>query len=108
MVAAVCSIPLRYRQSDGPSFRQCVVDTGYFDKPEELSVAATAGFLQQHPEFIDPWFNFSEDKRTSSGWFVLDEDDCAVAGQVHGPRIVFSDRTQTCAEFIVREIGGLR
>jgi hypothetical protein len=104
VVSAVCQIPLEYRQPEGLSLQHYVEESGYFAKPEELSVAAVVSLLRQNPELVDQWFFFSEDKRTSDGWYVMDDGDRAVVGQIGGPKIVFSDRAEACAEFIVREI----
>ena len=104
IVSAVCQIPVPYRRPSGKSLHQYVTESGYRDNPEALSVAAVEEFLRKNPALVDEWFLLSEDKRTSGGWYVTEEDDRFVVGQIGGARIEFLDRITACAEFVVREI----
>ena len=105
IVSAVCQIPIAYRRSDRESLQQLVVKSGYFEKPDELSVSAVAEFLRRNPELVDQWFYFCEDKRTTAGWYIIDERYRFVVGQINGPKMAISDRVAACAEYVVREIG---
>jgi hypothetical protein len=105
VVITVCRIPLAYRRPGGKSLRQYVSESGYRDNPSALSAAAVTEFLRHNPELVDEWFLLSEDKRTSVGWYVIEEGGKFVVGQMNGARIEIADRIAACAEFIVREIG---
>ena len=105
VVSAVCRIPLPYRQPDGKPLQRYVAESGYYDNPEALSVDAVTAFLHYNPTLVDEWFLFSENKRTSGGWYLIEEGNEFIVGQIGGARIGFSDRMAACAGFIVREIG---
>jgi hypothetical protein len=105
IVNAVCRIPVPYRKPGGKSFFQYIAESGYLDNPEALSVDRVTAFLNQNLDMVHEWFLYCEDKRTSGGWYISDEDDKFVIGKIHGARQEFSDRIIACAEFIVREIG---
>lgn len=67
---------------------------------------AASAYLRQHPELIDACLAYSEDKRTSSGWYVTPHsaNSFEIGCHAQGERILVADRTSACAEFIVREI----
>jgi hypothetical protein len=107
IVSAVCQIPIAYRKPDGESLQQLVLRSGYFDNPDELSVDAVEEFLRDKPELVNQWFYFCEDKRTSSGWYIVDDGQRFLVGQIGGQAVAFLDRVSACAEYVVREIGSV-
>jgi hypothetical protein len=73
--------------------------------PEALTVDAVKAVLGADPQLIDEWQRWSQDKRTSSGWFLDNQDGSLVVGHLpRGDRLVFPDATSACAEFILREL----
>ncbi len=107
VVIRVCQIPTAFRNPNGESLQQLVAKSGYFDASQELSATAVEGRLRSDPWLVDQWFRFCEDKRTSAGWYVVEDNHRFVVGQVGGQSIVFADRVAACAEYIVREIGSV-
>jgi hypothetical protein len=73
--------------------------------PEEITVEGVMTVLDADPQLIEEWHRWSEDKRTSSGWFLAFENGAHVVGHVpDGYRLTFADAASACADFIVKEI----
>jgi hypothetical protein len=88
------------------SMRQLVEETGVDTR--DLRAEALEPVLRKNPELIEEWQRWSENRRTSSGWFLAIENGSPVVG--HMPdrsRQAFPDLASACAEFIAREIGDI-
>lgn len=73
--------------------------------PESISIDAVRAVLDADPLLISAWQRWSQDKRTSSGWFLDYENGKHVVGHLlRGNRLTFPDAASACAEFIVREL----
>jgi len=83
-----------------------VDESGYRAAPGSLTVDAVSRYLHEHPALIEAWLAYSEDKRTSSGWYITQRSDDTFEIGYHpkGERIVIAGRASACAEFIVREV----
>jgi len=107
IVEAICALPDLFR-SGSASTVDLVRLSGLPESPEALTRAEIVALLAERPELIDGWLRWSEDKRTSSGWFFVSEAGAFVVGfHPEGERLVFSDCTEACAEFVLREIADL-
>ena len=108
VVAKICSLPVSFR-ADGRSPLQLVAESGYLELAESVTVARVTQFLNENPTLVDSWLSWSEDKKVSSGWYFIDTSEGFVVGyHPNGQRLVFSDKTHACAEFIVREVESIR
>jgi hypothetical protein len=106
VVAKVCDLPVQFRARGNVSVVQLLEESGYRAAPETLSVAAVSAHLHKHPDLIEAWFMYSEDKRTSSGWYISQRSNGVfeIGQYPEGERISASGRVPACAEFIVREV----
>jgi hypothetical protein len=104
IVATICALPVQFKEGN-LSIWQLVKKSGYRDDPSSLTVDAVATHLREHPELIDAWLGYSQDKRCS-GWFVRQSavNTYEVGYVPGGERISMSDPARACAEFIVREV----
>ena len=107
IVEAICTLPDVFRAGS-----QSAVDlirlSGLPESPQSLTRAEVLALLSERPGLVDSWLQWSEDKRTSSGWFFVSEaSDFVVGFHPKGERLVFSDRTEACAEFVLREAADL-
>jgi hypothetical protein len=87
--------------------------TAHFGLHEQVSEADIRAALVRCPECVKEWFNYSEDKRTSSGWYLTENDEeCYETGYI-------ADHTRTnwlqhdnaidaCAVFIKHELEDIR
>jgi hypothetical protein len=59
--------------------------------------------VRAHPNIEDDWIAYSEDKRTSGGWYVT--ESCEV-GRVTDPASIsrFASFPEVVAEFVIREL----
>jgi hypothetical protein len=104
-VSAVARFPAAFRARDTETVVDLVRRSGIADNADGIAVQPLRAFLMKHPELVPVWEGWSEDKRTSQGWYFLREGDRFVVGfYPTGPRNVFDDRFEACATFIVHEM----
>ena len=73
-IARSCRIPV-----DAVAQNKSVVDlierSGFRGHQAEVTVRGIEAYLESHQELIDPWLLWSEDQRTSSGWYCYGVGD---------------------------------
>jgi hypothetical protein len=106
LVTRICRLPLEFKTRGNVSVIQLLDEFGYQASPTSLTVDAVSAVLRQSPELTDAWLGYSEDKRTSSGWYVMqrEADSFEIGYHPGSERIVVRGRESACAEFIVREV----
>jgi hypothetical protein len=106
-VERVCRLPVDYRAAD-ISWRDLVARSGWSADPEPILGKQLAECLRDKPDLVDAWFSFSDDKRTTSGWYLQEDGRGGyVVGWYPGStQRRFANRVLACAEFICRELGG--
>ena len=101
----VCRIPQALADR---SLRDLVDETGYRDLRPALSREAVAAHLAKHPKLVLSWLRYSEDKRTSGGWYLMHPSSGWVVGRLGGSEqereLRFGSGPDACAEFILREL----
>lgn len=89
-------------------------ETGYYEIHDQISVQNIRDALVKYPECIDEWITYSEDKRSSSGWYIKKEEDGQhtvgfIGGNKHANyNEKYSDRIDACARFIKFEIDHIK
>ena len=108
VVERLCKLPHDFNVGKkSPS--QLVAASGVARCEAAVSTEALAKFLARHPELVEEWLHWSEDKRVSSGWYFLKERNEYVVGYYpNGERLSFADPVRACAEFVNREIEAIR
>ena len=106
---AVCRLAHDLRRFKSKSPVELLEESGYLARRQTISVRAIAERLRQAPNWVEAWFTYSQDKRTSSGWYVQQaESGCfVVADYPDGETLEFKDRVDACAEFVSRELRSL-
>jgi hypothetical protein len=106
VVARICELPVQFKVRRTVSVVQLVNESGYLVAPAALTADAVSMYLRDHPELIEAWLAYSQDKRTSSGWYVTQRaaDSFEIGYFPAGERITVAGRASACAEFIVREV----
>ena len=101
----ICRIPEALSRR---SLRDLVAETGYRDVRPQLSRQNVADHLARHPGLVLEWLRYSEDKRTSGGWYLLHPSTGWIVGRLAGPEqereLRFGSGPEACAEFILREL----
>jgi hypothetical protein len=96
-------------RGQGLSLRQLLADTRY----RELRGRVDHGILMQHlverPELAQHWLMYSEDKRTSGGWYLTTKGSEWEVGRLDaGSRPIdqrrYGSSVEACASYILLEL----
>jgi len=115
VIAAVCRLAFDSYALGSVSPAQLVDRSGYRRHRDEVTVARLADCLTEHPDWANAWLDYSEDKRSSPGWYIQgrDPDESRVGyyeGESSRAPMRFDDKVRACAEFVrleVDDIAGL-
>ena len=106
LIASVCSLPRDFHSVGTKSVVTLLREAGYFDRHTDVSLDAVRAHLMAKPELVEDWITYSADKRTSSGWYLL--EDGTVGYYPAGPKSSYKDIVTACAEFIIWEVADIR
>jgi hypothetical protein len=108
-VEDVCRLAWDYHAMRTVSARELIARSGYGDRWRSFSVELLVATLRQHPDWVDAWFQWSEDKRVSSGWYISRRGESAFdVGQYPTvPPVRYGDRTEACAVFVRYELASI-
>ena len=86
---------------------------GYFENYNRISVKDIQGSLIQNRECVNDWLQYSDDKRTTSGWYykIIDKNSFKVGYIKDGNDNVigvYTDPTEACSLFIKHEIDEIK
>jgi hypothetical protein len=107
-------LPRRFIDLGNVSFYALLEETSYFTVHDKVSEADIREALLRHPECVDDWILYSEDKRSSEGWYLKQNDKGGyVVGLVDSQgrdkrRMVYAERGGACAAFIKHEVDQIR
>jgi hypothetical protein len=101
-----------YRQRD-VSMYFLLRESGYFEMYDQISEKNIFDELTKNPECVGQWLNWSEDKRSSSGWYFKQNENKFYIVGYFPPQDNLKDRnyfdiTEACAAFIKQEIEAIR
>ena len=87
----------------GVSLREALSRTRYRELRPQFEESDRLAHLRDHPDLIEEWLLYSEDKRTDGGWYLLQD---GTIGQVRrrGEEIRFQSLEQAVAAYVVREL----
>jgi hypothetical protein len=90
-------------RGEGLSLGQALARTHYKDRragfgPEDLRTV-----LDVHRDFVEEWLAYSEDKRTSGGWYLTRSGEIGELGDPDS-RVRFGSLEEAVAEYVVREL----
>jgi hypothetical protein len=100
----ICRIPERMT---GRALRDLIAEAHYIELRPHLSRDDLATHLAKHPGLVLTWLRYSEDKRTSGGWYLLHPASGWLVGRLGGRELRFGSGPEACAEFILRELDGV-
>jgi len=114
VIVKVASLPVDLHEVQNSSFYELLRDTGYFEMCNSVSESEIANVLLGNLELVEKWFEWSENKRTSDGWYLLkNKNGNYEVGRIYknGTKEVsleFCDKISACAAYIKREIDEMR
>ena len=103
----IVSIPTLF-QSENKSVYTLLKESGYYQFPNEIDEAAVKQIIHQYPQIIEMWIQWSENKRTSSGWYICNRSVAFLSNGVTIKEQIFSDVETACAYFIKTEVEHIR
>jgi hypothetical protein len=113
IIVKLIHLPKSFHSSD-LSMYELLKQTGYFDVYNQVSEAGIYDTLVRYPECVDEWIAYSEDKRTSSGWYMKKKKDTLyevgyISNTTDGNvATMYVDRIGACAAFIKHELEDIR
>jgi hypothetical protein len=111
----IVTIPRRMHSEDKSPFA-LLEETGYFELHDEVSVSDIREAVTHNPECVGEWFQYVEDKRSSSGWYVGPNEEGlfevgfydSAAEPNRSSRMQYGTTIDACAAFIKHEIESIR
>ena len=117
-LAAVCRLPIVYRERGDISEADLIWETGYPQHAAEITEGILEEHIRAHPELLDVWVRYSEDQRCSPAWALGGRDtvgdptrewhvsywDRNPANRSHQ---VFPDQFSACAFFVKQQADSL-
>jgi hypothetical protein len=107
---AICRLPLDFYTLGNVSPIELLRRSGYKAVRSEVTIERLSACLREHPSWVDPWFRWSEDNRSTPAWYVREvrpgEYELGSVDR-HGsvtPRLVLDDKVAACAEYIHRRV----
>lgn len=91
------------------SARELIARTGYADRWRSIDVGRLEETLRLHPDWVDAWIQWSQDKRVGSGWYITRCGDSAFDVGCHPtvPPVRYADPTTACAVFVRHELASI-
>jgi hypothetical protein len=91
-------------RGEGISLKDALARTDYTNVRAGVTSADLVPLIRSNRGFVMQWVMYSQDKRTSGGWF-LDEEACSV-GRVSVPdnTIRFDSIEEAVADYVLREL----
>ena len=110
-IEALCRLPIDFRRTRNVSTIDLVVRSGYPAVASQVTADHVRRYLAGKPDLVDSWFAWSDDQRSSAGWWLAEKSATTYEIGYHDPKrerqeapLAFDDRVRACAEFIVRAI----
>ena len=110
IAAKVIGMPRQFSIRGDISIYKILEQSGYFENHVAITASEIRKALRAKPGSIQFWLQYSEDKRTSGGWYFKYNDDGSFSiGNLKGePETLFLDGIDACAEYIKKEIEEIR
>lgn len=87
-----------------------VNESGYSQHYSDISETDIYEALKQEPEIAKQWLSYSEDKRTSLGWYLQQAGRGYYVGSLteKSGSVLYPNLLEACAAYIKKEIEGIR
>jgi len=90
-------------RGEGISLKVALARTKYKELRRSFAPHDLVPLIQAHPDVIEDWISYSENKRTSGGWYVLRDGGVGAMGD-REPQERFAFLANAVAEYVVREL----
>jgi hypothetical protein len=113
IIKEVLELPRKYyAEANDFSMYQLLVKTEYSFVKNEINLDDIRSSLEKHPEYMEGWIEWSENKR-ASGWYIetLDNNCYSVGlfdskmGRIR--ETTYDSKVDACAQFVKEEIDSI-
>jgi hypothetical protein len=106
--AKICGVPAERRRT-GRSVLEIVRASGYEEFQRQFTARDLAVYLRSRPDIIAEWVAYSQDKRTSDGWYLRPPYSIGRISADSPPmqEIKHVDLAAACAAFITAELSSI-
>lgn len=113
MIKDIVFITSKFYLEEDKSIYTLLEETGYFEHNNQVNESNIYNCLKLYPECISQWITWSENKRSSSGWYFTKESDIEyTVGYLSSSQVLdskkYSNKIKACAIFIIHEIEEIR
>lgn len=112
LASDIVDLPKEFYNNGNISIYSLLKETGYFEHHSKISESDLRDQLVERPENIQHWVKWSEDKRTSSGWYIENKGGKCIVGyfpeKENAKPKEYSSVELACAAFIKLEIEEIR
>ena len=97
----ICNLPKTFKQGD-KSLSTLLTESKFQTFHTEISIDDIIQYLKIHSDLLDIWKQYSDDKRTSGGFYYRSK----YIGSIDHTTFdnTFTSDTEACAEYILKEI----
>lgn len=113
-VEALCRLPVDFHALGNVSAIDLVIRSGYPAVASQVTADRARRCLAVHPDWVDAWFVWSDDQRSSPAWWLAETSATTYEVGYHDPNLeprepplVFKERVHACAEFMVRAMASI-
>ena len=113
MIKDIVLLTTNFYKEENMSIYSLLKETGYFEFHNQINKSDIYECLILYPDSIIQWLDWSENKRSSSGWyFTMETDTQYIVGYFPSNKdlkpVKYSDKNEACTNFILREIEDIR
>jgi hypothetical protein len=105
LISDIINLPTSYYDVGNISFYSLLNGTGYFELFDQVPENRILEQLIKHPEWVEQWLNWSDNKRSGSGWYFTQGSSGKYIIGYYPPTEnnkarEFFDSSEACAVFI--------
>ena len=107
----VIRLPNQFYSIGNVSISSLLKETGYYEHYNSIDASDIRKAIESDIDCIDQWITWSENKRTSSGWYFkrVSEGKCIVGHYPNTNELMeYADAQEACATFIKLELEDIR
>jgi len=105
-------MPKRFYDERNISMITLLRESGYYKFYKEIDPIDILQVLTELRECIKYWITWSENKRTSSGWYIINRNNKYIVGfypeNKNSKLEEYDNEAEACANFIKKEIEAMR
>ena len=106
------NLPRDFSQKNTISMYDLLQQTGYPDIADQVSEQDLYSELITHPDLVNDWFQYSQDKRCDDGWYFKYSDNnkylVGCLDKSSNIETEYNDKFKACAAYIKKELDQIK